>query len=64
MWAPEILFKIILSIIGVISIFYGIAYMILSFLNIMKMDKKLMRFMGSILVGVSISVFIIAFAVL
>ncbi len=64
MWAPEILFKIILSTIGVISIFYGITYMILSFLNIMKMNKKLMRFMGSILVGVSISVFIIAFAVL
>jgi hypothetical protein len=63
-WAPEILFKIILSTIGVISIFYGITYMILSFLNIMKMNKKLMRFMGSILVGVSISVFIIAFAVL
>jgi len=62
--SPDIIFKIILSIIGVISIFYGIAYIVLSSFRIMKMDKKIMKFMGSVLIGVSISVFIIAYILL
>ncbi|AWR95161.1 hypothetical protein [Acidianus brierleyi] len=62
--SPDIIFKIILNIIGVIAIFYGIAYITLSSFNVMKIDRKVMRFMGSMLIGVSISIFIIAYTLL
>ncbi|MBW9141523.1 MAG: hypothetical protein K1T65_07560 [Candidatus Aramenus sp.] len=49
--------EIAMVLIGIISLFYGISYVALSFFDVMKMDRGLMRATGALLIGASIAIF-------
>ncbi len=55
----QLFVQIVMVIIGIISLFYGISYVTLSFFDIMKMDKVTVRTAGAVLIGVSIALFIV-----